>query len=179
MFIVIKSADSCVVQKLIISIRGSIIGLIMMHRRLKVNQEKSDSALRNPWILVWNALIGSKDCLKKHGGLKKKFQRRVAGGISTPRPPRIVRSLSAKELEVGWWAYAHYLARTFNYHQAGRNCINDLPILQGHLWGGWFQAPTFERGRNTGEKEREPSGRKESICSGHGVFIRVVISSWS
>jgi hypothetical protein len=36
-------------------------------------------------------------------------------------------------------AYSELLAKPFTYHQVGNNCINDLIIWHGHLWGGIFQ----------------------------------------
>jgi len=40
---------------------------------------------------------------------------------------------------------SEYLAETFTYHQAQKNCRYDWHILQGHLWGERFQVYGFER----------------------------------
>jgi hypothetical protein len=65
-----------------------------------------------------------------------------------------------------------YLAKTFPYHRASKNCIYGFHILHGHLWGERFQVPVFERRRIFGREGRRPSGRKEAICSGKQNLLK-------
>jgi hypothetical protein len=53
-----------------------------------------------------------------------------------------------------------YLAMTFNYHQTGRNCINDLHILCGHLWRGRFQISVIAERQVTGGNGRSLMGQE-------------------
>jgi hypothetical protein len=58
------------------------------------------------------------------------------------------------------------LAMTFNYHQAGINCIYGFHILRGHLWGGRFQMITIEGSQEAAGKGGNPSGPEGWKCSG-------------
>ena len=61
-----------------------------------------------------------------------------------------------------------------NYHLTRKNATFDFHILHGHPWGGRFQMAVIGDRQVTGEKGRNPSGRKVLISYIWKVFGDVI-----